>query len=92
MSNKEREIRRKMRVFEHARESGNVQKTCRYFGVPSSVFYFWRERYQREGEAGLARKKPIARTYPIAIAPEIVEKVLQLATHVRRQLNPESRV
>jgi hypothetical protein len=32
----EREIRRKRRVLEHADESGNVAKTCRYFGIPRS--------------------------------------------------------
>jgi len=78
MSNQERDIRRKIRVFEHAQKSGNIQKTCRYFAIPPSLFYVWRERYQREGEAGLARRKPIAKSYPNAIAPEIAEKVLYL--------------
>ena len=32
MKAEEREIRRKRRVLEHAVDSGNVAKTCRYFG------------------------------------------------------------
>ena len=34
--------------------------TCRYFGVPRSLFYVWRDAYQEHGEEGLRRKKPVA--------------------------------
>ena len=33
MKAEDREIRRKRRILDHAIESGNVAKTCRYFGV-----------------------------------------------------------
>ena len=33
MKAKEREIRRKKRILDHAVESGNVAKTCRYFEI-----------------------------------------------------------
>ena len=36
MTNEQREIHRKKRVFEHAERVGNVNKTCRYFGVARS--------------------------------------------------------
>ena len=42
MNANDREIRRKQRILEHAVESGNVAKTCRYFGIPRSSFYRWR--------------------------------------------------
>ena len=45
MKAEEREIRRKQRVLNHAVESGNVAKTCRYFGIPRSLFYRWRNAY-----------------------------------------------
>ena len=32
MANDPREIRRKLRILEHAEASGDVSKTCRYFG------------------------------------------------------------
>ena len=48
----ERKIRRKRRVLEHADESGNVAKTCRYFGIPRSSFYRWRNVYLEHGEDG----------------------------------------
>ena len=34
-----REIQRKLRILQHATESGNVRKTCRYFGIGRASFY-----------------------------------------------------
>ncbi len=64
MKAEEREIRRKRRVLEHAVESGNVAKTCRYFGVPRSSFYRWRNVYLEHGEEGFRSNKPIAKSHP----------------------------
>jgi transposase-like protein len=72
----EREIRRKRCVLEHANESGNVAKTCRYFGIPRSSFYRWRNVYLEHGEEGLRSKKPIAKSHPNQTPDEIVEKIL----------------
>ena len=60
----ERETRRKKRILDHAVESGNVAKTCRYFGIPRSSFYRWRNVYLEYGEEGLRSKKPIAKSHP----------------------------
>ena len=49
----EREIRRKRRILDHALETGHVAKTCRYFGIPRSLFYLWRNTYQKHGQEGL---------------------------------------
>jgi transposase-like protein len=35
----------------------NVSQTCRPFGISRSQFYFWRERYQNQGEYGLVERK-----------------------------------
>jgi len=78
MSNEEREIRRRKQVLQYAADTGNIRLTCRHFAIPRSLFYIWRDRFEREGEAGLVRRKPIARRHPRAIAPEIEEKVLYL--------------
>ena len=40
----ERTIKRKLRILEHAKHSGNIAKTCRYFGIPRSIFYVWLTR------------------------------------------------
>ena len=74
----EREIRRKRRILDHAVKSGNIAKTCRYFGVPRSLFYVWRNAHREHGEEGLRRKKPIARSHPNQTPDEIVEKILYL--------------
>lgn len=63
MSNEERESRRKLRVLEHAEQNGNIRRTCRYFGVPRSLFYVWKGKYRARGRAGLARQKPVGVSY-----------------------------
>ncbi len=78
MTNAEREINRKLRILNHAEESGNIAKTCRYFGIPRSLFYVWREAYRQHGNEGLKCKKPIPRTHPNQTPDEIVEKILYL--------------
>jgi hypothetical protein len=42
MTNDERELQCKLRVFRHAEQSGDVFKICRYFGVGRASFYRWR--------------------------------------------------
>jgi len=78
MKLEEKEILRKKRVLEYAEACGNVLKTCRHFGVSRSNFYIWRAAYRRQGNAGLVRKKPIARSHPNQTPAEVVEKVLYL--------------
>lgn len=41
MTNDQREIHRKKRILEYAERVGNINKTCRYFGVARSTFYLW---------------------------------------------------
>ncbi len=38
MSKDQREIARKLRILQHAEETGHVAKTCRHFGVGCSRF------------------------------------------------------
>ncbi len=53
MTNAKREVNRKLRILNHAEESGNIAKTCRYFGIPRSLFYVWREAYRQHDYLGL---------------------------------------
>ena len=78
MNNEQREINRKKCVLEHAEKTGNVIRTCRYFGVASSTFYVWRQAFRERGETGLVHSKPIRRSHPNQTPPEVVEKVLYL--------------
>jgi transposase len=79
MKEDQREIRRKLRVLEHAERSGDVSKTCRYFGIGRASFCRWRDRYRREGEAGLTNKRSVAHNHPNKTPAAVVEKVLQPA-------------
>jgi transposase InsO family protein len=65
-------------MLDYAVAIGYVRKACRYFGIGRSSFYRWRHRRDREGEAGLANKRPIAYNHPKRTRPEIVEQILHL--------------
>ena len=60
MGPKEREIKRRLRVLEHADKIGNVRMTCRYFGLSRSTFYRWKTKYDKQGESGLGNKSTAA--------------------------------
>ena len=38
MNEEQRLVQKRMRVLEHAKKTGNVRKTCRYFGIGRSSF------------------------------------------------------
>lgn len=78
VAQRDREIRRKMRVLEYAVSVGSASRACRYFGVGRATFYRWKDVHAKEGDAGLARKKPVAKSHPRQAPPEVVEKVLHL--------------
>ena len=80
VSKAQRDIRRKRQVLEYAVRIRNIRKTCRHFGIPRSLFYVWRAAFERDGEAGLVNRRPVARSHPRTTRPEVVEQVL----HVRR--------
>jgi len=71
-------VRFKMTVLEYARLCGNAAMACREFEVQRSTFYTWKTAYDADGEAGLVRKKPIARSHPRQLSPDAVEKILHL--------------
>jgi len=56
-------LRRKQVVLAYAREVGSDAEAYRFFEVPKSTSYRWRQAYAREGKAGLVRKKPIAKSH-----------------------------
>ena len=73
-----RSIRMKKLVLEWAEAHGSVTKACREWDVPRSTFYRWKEAYAKNGDAGLVRKRPIAKSHPRQLSPEVVEKILHL--------------
>jgi transposase InsO family protein len=63
---------------EAAESLGSDAKAYREFEVPKSSFYRWKKAFAKVGRAGLVRKRPIAKSHPRQIPPEIVEKILHL--------------
>jgi transposase InsO family protein len=78
MTDQERDVQRKLKVLRHAEQTGNIAKTCRYFGIGRAIFYRWKTEYQQRGEAGLVNAKPIPKNPANQTPPEIVEKILYL--------------
>jgi transposase InsO family protein len=68
----------KWTVIEYAKVSRTVAKACREFEVPRSTFYNWKRAFDKEGKAGLFRKKPIARNHPRSLTQDVVDKILHL--------------
>ncbi len=64
MANNQQKIRRKLRILDHAAASGDVSKTCRYFGIGRASFYRWRHALADHGEAGLANKRSVPHYHP----------------------------
>ena len=61
MNEEQRIMQKRLRVLEHAQKTGNVRKTCRYFGIGRSSFYRWKSAFDREGEAGLVNKPRVVK-------------------------------
>ncbi len=78
MTNDQREIHRKTRILEYSERVGNINKTCRYFGVARSTFYLWRDRYRELGEEGLRSRRCGPHNHPNKTPDEVVEKILHL--------------
>jgi hypothetical protein len=72
------DIRRKLRILNHAKESGNVSQTCRYFGVSREIFYRRRCAYEKDGETALINSKPCPQNPKRRAPPHIEEKILHL--------------
>jgi transposase-like protein len=78
MTQSQRDIRRRLRVFEYAQEVGNISKACRYFGISRESYYRWRLALAEKGEAGLVNSKPCPENPRLRTPPEIEDKVLYL--------------
>ena len=67
-----------MAVLNHARDTGNISKTCRYFGISREAYYKWKRRYDESGEEGLVNRKPCPANPSIRGSCEVEEKILYL--------------
>jgi transposase len=78
MTQQQRDIKRKLAVLEHAKQSGKVAKTCRRFGISRQCFYNWRRAFERRGEAGLVNRGPCPENHALRTPRPMEEKVLHL--------------
>jgi transposase InsO family protein len=68
----------KVKVLKFAQTRKNNKEAYELFGVKKSTFYKWKKSFEKEGEKGLMRKKPIAYNFPNQIKEDVIEKVLEL--------------
>lgn len=65
--------------FKHVeKKTGNVAKTCRYFGISRKTYYKWYNRYLKYGQEGLIDLSKKPKHSPKATKPEIIEKIIYL--------------
>lgn len=70
---------RRVRVLEHAAETGNVSLTCRTFGVSRTRFYEWQALAERYGVEALMPKDRRRPQLPNATPTHVVHELLALA-------------
>jgi transposase len=70
---------RRLAIIRHAQEvTGNVAKTCRYYGISRQVYYRWLRLYEEEGEAGLRERSRRPQRTPRGTHVDVVGKILYL--------------
>lgn len=74
-----RNAARRLAILQHAEEiTGNVSKTCRYYGVSRQVFYRWKRLYEAEGAEGLRDRSCRPKYCPRETRTEVVGKIIYL--------------
>ena len=75
-----REIKRKLRVFNYAARVKNISKVCRHFGISRQTYYSWKAKFEKDGESGLINNKPCPENPKMRVPREIEEKIVYLRT------------
>jgi transposase InsO family protein len=74
-----RNAARRLAIIHHAQEvTGNVARTCRYYGISRQCYYVWLRRYEELGPAGLRDRSNRPHFSPSATAEEVVGKIIYL--------------
>ena len=76
----------RLRAIHRAEAVGNVSAVCRELGISRTLFYRWRQRYERHGVDGVHPRRQSARPgRPIQVPPEVERLVLSVAHHLKRE-------
>jgi transposase InsO family protein len=78
MTPAQRDISRKLRIFNYAKQIGNVSAACRHFGISREIYYQWKRAYEKDGEQALINSKPCPENPKLRTNPEVEEKILHL--------------
>ncbi|MCJ7755896.1 MAG: leucine zipper domain-containing protein [Thermoanaerobaculales bacterium] len=72
-------VNHRLAVLPHAEEvTGNVARTCRYYGISRQAFYKWLRRYEEQGLEGLRDRSSRPHQSPNATDAEVVGKIRYL--------------
>lgn len=77
-----RNVAKRLAMIRHFKEvSGNVAKTCRYYGVSRPTFYKWFRRYEELGLEGLRDTSRRPHSSPNETKTKVVGKIIYLRKH-----------
>jgi len=85
-----RDVRRKIRVLDEARSSGNVSHTCRKHGVSRDTFYRWEKQLARGGLKALINSKLCPQNPKLRVSKEIEDKVVYILADRRAAPSEEA--
>ena len=68
------DISRKLRIFNYAKQIGNVSAAWRHFGISREIYYRWKRAYEKDGEQALVNSKPCPENPKLRTKPEADEK------------------
>lgn len=66
------------KFLQHAKQSGNVAETCRFFGISRTKFYKWKKRFEKYGAAGLGDRSRAPNRSPNETPKAVVSKIVYL--------------
>jgi len=72
-------VNHRLAILQHAEEvTGNVARTCRYYGISRQTFYKWLRRYEEQGLERLRDRSSRPHQSPNATNAEVVGKIVYL--------------
>jgi transposase InsO family protein len=76
---RDRNAARRLAIIRHAQEvTGNVSRTCRYYGITRAAYYKWLRRYEELGLEGLRDRSSRPLVSPNETKAEVVGKIVYL--------------